>query len=464
MSEENSVESPIDTDVLMKWDQTDLWHPFTPHSVYGKEGPLAVESGEGNYLIDTDGNRYLDGVSSIWCNVLGHRRPEIDQAIRLQLDKIAHSTLLGNTNTTAVRLAHRLVRLAPEGLSRVFFSDNGSTSVEVAMKMAYQYWQQTEDGAQKKRERFVALAHAYHGDTLGAVSVGGIDLFHEKFRPLLFDVIRAPSPYCYRCPLNLSPSNCQKECLEELRRVIVEHTDEVAAVVMEPGFLGAGGIITYPDGFLKEVRRITAEVGTFLILDEVAAGMGRTGTMFACQREGVVPDFLCIAKGLTGGYLPLATTLTTERVFEGFLGRPEEARTFFHGHTYTGNALGAAAALATLDVFENDDILSSLQEKICFLKSQLERLREFPNVGDIRQCGLAAGVELVADRETREPFPASERMGMRVCHAAKSKGVFLRPLGDVVVIMPPLSITCEEIRTLVGAIEYGVQTQVGGTM
>ena len=447
-----------DRDILAAWDQSDLWHPFTPHSVYGDEAPLTIDSGEGNYLVDIDGKRYLDGVASLWCNLFGHRRPEIDSAIRAQLEKIAHSTLLGNTNTTAVRLAHRLVQLAPEGISRVFFSDNGSTAVEVALKMAYQYWQQAENGAFKRRKRFVALEHAYHGDTLGSVSVGGIGLFHEKFHPLLFDVIRAPSPYCYRCPLGLSPETCGSECLEKLRRAIVENADEVVAVVMEPGFLGAGGIITYPEGFLREVRRITSEVGTFLILDEVAAGMGRTGTMFACQREGVVPDFLCVAKGLTGGYLPLAATLVTERVFEGFLGRPEEAHTFFHGHTYTGNALGAAAGLATLDIFENDHVLESLKDKIALLQTELERLRDLPIVGDIRQCGMAAGVELVAERENKAPFSAVQRMGMRVCNAAKSKGVFLRPLGDVIVIIPPLSITHEEIRMLVDSIEYGIES------
>jgi len=447
-------------ETLREWDRKDLWHPFTPHAVYEKEHPLLIDRGEGNYLIDVDGNRYLDGVSSLWCNLLGHHRPEIDNAIRSQLDKIAHSTLLGNSNAVAVELAHRLVSLAPEGLTRVFFSDNGSTSVEVALKMAFQFWQQVDGGAEKRRTRFVALANAYHGDTLGSVSVGGIDLFHEKFRPMLFDVLRGPSPYCYRCPLEKDPASCAQECLQSLLELIHNNADELAGVVLEPGFQGAGGIIAYPKGYLRKVREATHDAGTFLVLDEVAAGMGRGGTLFACEQEKVVPDFLCIAKGLTGGYLPLAATLTTERVFEAFLAPPEDGFTFFHGHTYTGNALGAAAALATLDILDREEILSKVKEKIQFLGDEVGRLWNLPGVGDIRQWGMAAGVELVADKQTKEPFPASERRGMRVCTAAKSRGVFLRPLGDVVVVMPPLTITQDEIRILVDAVEYGVATEV----
>jgi adenosylmethionine-8-amino-7-oxononanoate aminotransferase len=428
-----------DLETLRAWDRAHVWHPFTPHSVY---------AGEGNYLIDAEGRRYLDGVASIWCNLFGHRKSEIDEAIRQQLGRIAHSTFLGNAGAPAVELAHRLIELAPEGLTRVFYSDNGSTAVEVALKMALQYWRQSGTAGGEKRSKFLALENAYHGDTVGAVSVGGIDLFHARFGPLLFETFRAPSPYCYRCPVGKDPETCHTECLEEFERTLRIHSEEIAAVVLEPGFQGAGGIVPFPEGYLKKVRELTEEVGTLLILDEVASGMGRSGKMFVCEKEGVVPDFLCIAKGLTGGYLPLAATLTTERVFEAFKGPPEEGRTFFHGHTYTGNALGAAAALATLDLFESEKVFEELPSKIELFRQKVSEFSSLPCVGDTRQYGLAAGIELVADKEAKEPFPASERMGMKVCRACVAKGVFLRPLGDTIVLMPPLSIAHAEIDQL----------------
>ncbi len=418
-----------------------------------------IVAGEGNYLIDAEGKRYLDGVSSIWCNTFGHRKKEIDEAIKDQLDRIAHSTFLGNSGDRAVELAHRLVEIAPDGLTRVFYSDNGSTSVEIAVKMALQYWQQQDDESQRGRKRFVAFGNAYHGDTVGSVSVGGIDLFHQRFGPLLFDVIRSPSPYCYRCPLGKTPDTCEIDCLTEFENLMNECGNEVAAVVLEPGFQGAGGIVTLPSGFLRGVREICDRTGALLILDEVAAGMGRSGRMFACETEEVVPDFLCIAKGLTGGYLPLAATLAKEEIFEAFLGPPEEGKTFFHGHTYTGNALGAAAAIATLDLFEREKVIDQLPGKIKFLRKESERLKDLPSVGDIRQFGLAVGIELVKDKKTKEPYPASERRGMKVCQHAISNGVFLRPLGDVIILMPPLSITEEEIRTLVSVVESGVRAE-----
>lgn len=449
-----------DSKTLWAWDAAHIWHPFTPHTVYPHETPLLVVQGEGNYLIDSEGRRYLDGVSSLWCNTFGHRKREIDEALIDQIGRIAHSTFLGNTGDRGIELAHRLVEIAPPGLTRVFYSDNGSTSVEVAVKMALQYWQQQKDESQRGRKRFVAFSNAYHGDTVGSVSVGGIDLFHERFGPLLFDVLRAPSPYCYRCPLGKSRETCETDCLAEFERLMRERGGEVAAVVFEPGFQGAGGIITHPPGFLCRVREVCNETGALLILDEVASGMGRSGRLFACQTEGVVPDFLCIAKGLTGGYLPLAATLVTEAVFEAFLAPPEEGKTFYHGHTYTGNALGSAAAIAVLDVFENERVLESLPEKIETLRTELKRLESLPGVGDIRQFGLAVGIELVRNRETKEPYPTAERRGMRVCRHAVGKGVFLRPLGDVIVLMPPLSITEEEIGLIVDAVESGIRTEL----
>lgn len=440
-----------DAATLQEWDERYVWHPFTPHSVYRDEEPLMVVAGEGNYLIDVNGRRYLDGVSSIWCNTFGHRKKEIDDAIRAQLDRIAHATMLGNAVAPAVQLAKRLVEITPRGLDKVFFSDNGSTAAEIALKMAYQYCQQT---GKTGRKRFMALGNAYNGDTIGAVSVGGIDLFHARFRPMLFEVVRAPSPYEYRDP--------ETDHLAEFERIFVEHADELVAVVIEPGMQGAGGMITYPDGYLRRVRELCDAHGVLLIFDEVAMGMGRSGRMFASEREGVTPDFLCIAKGLTGGYLPVAATITRKEVFDAFLGPPEEGRTFFHGHTYTGNALGCAAALATLDVFENEDVVASLAPKIDRLRHELEGLKRFEVVGDVRQYGLAAGVELVRDRATKEAFPAAERRGYSVCRHARAAGVFLRPLGDVLVFMPPLSITEDEIAMMISAVETGLRREFGG--
>lgn len=447
---------------LQEWDLAHVWHPFTPHSVYPHEQPLMVVRGEGHYLITVDGSRYLDGVGSLWCNLFGHRRPEIDAAIRDQLARIAHSTFLGNASAPAVALAKRLVDLAPKGLTRVFFSDDGSTAAEVALKLALQFWQQHQGGRESRRTRFLTFTNAYHGDTVGSVSLGGIDLFHERYRPLLFSTIQAPAPHGYRCPLGPDcEGGCIAACLGELERLVEHHGADLAAIVLEPGVQGAAGMVTQPEGFVRRVRELADRAGTLLVLDEVAVGFGRSGRMFACEHEGVAPDLLCLGKGLTGGYLPMAATLTTERIFQAFLGPPEEGRTFFHGHTYTGNALAAAAAHATLDIFERDNILASLPEKIAYLAQSLATLRDLPAVGDVRQYGLAAGIELVADRATRKSFPPGQRRGMRVCLAARTHGVFLRPLGDVIVLMPPLSITPAEIDTLVSAIRYGIGVEAG---
>lgn len=443
---------------LTAWDDTYVWHPFTPHSVYRNEDPLMIERAEGHYLIDVDGRRLLDGVASLWCSVLGHRRPEIDAAVIDQLSRVAHCTYLGNANVPATLLAKRLVELAPDPLTRVFFSDNGSTATEIALKMAYQYQQQRLDGDHTARTRFLTVGNAYHGDTVGAVSLGSIPLFHRVYKPLLFDTVTAPSPYCYRCPLQKERATCQLACLDALEALAHEHADTLAAVVLEPLMQGAAGMITQPEGYVRRVREICDDIGALLILDEVAVGLGRTGAMFACQHEDVVPDLLCLAKGLTGGYLPLAATLATEAIFEAFLGPPEDARTFFHGHTYTGNPLGAAAALAALDVYEEHAIVAAVQRKTVYLAHKLEALRGLPAVGDIRQIGLAAGIELVADKDTRAAYPSHLRIGQKVCLAAREKGVFLRPLGDVVVLMPALTIEPHELDRLVDAIAYGIQT------
>ena len=451
----------ISKQTLEQWDDDNVWHPFTPHTVYREERPLTVVAGEGHYLIDADGDRYLDGVGSIWCNLFGHQRQEIDDAVREQLDYIAHSTLLGNTNDRPVILAKRLLEWAPDSLDKVFYSDNGSTSVEIAMKMALQFWQQHDDGREAQRTTFMGLSNAYSGDTVGAVSIGGIDLFHARFGPMLFESVRGPSPITYHRPEGQTRRQAEQQFIDDFDATIEEHGDSLAAVVIEPGMQGAGGMITYPDGFLAHAAEKIDDAGALLIVDEVAMGMGRSGEMFACQREGVEPDFVCVAKGLTGGYTPVSATLTTDRVYDAFLGPPEQGRTFFHGHTYTGNALGCAAALATLDIFENEDILPEVKRKEEVLADRLEPLWDHPHVGDIRQYGLAAGVELVADCDTRQTFDGADRIGMQVCSAARDKGVFLRPLGDVIVLMPPLTITDDEMDQLISAIEYGIDEVIG---
>ncbi len=444
--------SSVARETLVAWDQAHVWHPFTPQKDWASADPLIIDHGEGVYLFDTEGKRYLDGVSSLWCNVHGHRHPTLDAAIREQLDQVAHCTLLGATHAPAITLARRLVELAPEGLSRVFFSDDGATAVEVALKMAFQFWRQ-KPGPQPDRTLFLALGDAYHGDTLGDVSVGGVDRFHAAFGPLLFPVLRAPSPHCYRCPVGLSRPDCALACLEEMRKLLETHRCKVAAVVVEPLVQGAAGMIVHPEGYLRGLRALTREYDTLLIADEVAVGFGRTGTLFACEHEDIAPDFLCLAKGLTGGYLPLAATMTTEAVYSAFFGSAADGKTFYHGHTYGGNPLGAAVALASLRVFEEERTLENLVPKVARLTERLGKLLDRPHVGDVRQRGLMAGIELVADKAEKAPYPWAEQVGTRVCRRARDFGLLIRPLGDVIVVMPPLSITSDQLDTMLDVIE-----------
>ncbi len=441
-------------------DKKYLWHPFTQMQEWLAEEPLVIERGQGCYLVDDHGRKYLDGVSSLWVNVHGHRRPEIDRAIRAQLGRIAHSTFLGLTHPPAALLAERLVSLAPRGLTKVFYSDNGATAVEIALKMAFQYWQQ-KGKRYRSKTKFISLTGGYHGDTVGAVSVGGIDLFHKIFRPLLFESFQVEAPYCYRCPLKLTYPDCGIACLDSLRTIAREHHREIAALILEPKIQGAAGMIVQPPGFLREVEAICRRYGILLIADEVATGFGRTGRMFACEHEMIRPDFLCLGKGITGGYLPLAATLTTEEIFRVFLGPYEKLRTFFHGHSYTANPLACAAALATLDIFEREETLKHLGPKIALLSRELETFWELPHVGDIRQAGMMAGIELVRDRETAEPYPVGARMGHRVIRQARRSGVILRPLGSVIVLLPPLALTAAQIRSLTRETSEAIRAVTG---
>lgn len=444
--------------ILVEWDRKHLWHPFTQMKEWMEEIPVIVERGKGIYLIDTEGNRYIDGVASMWTNVHGHNRKEINDAISVQLNKIAHSTLLGYANVPAIQLAKKLVEITPRGLNRVFYSDNGATSVEVALKMAYQYWRQK---GEPRREVYLHLDGAYHGDTVGAMSVGGIDLFNKTFDGLLFESEVTPAPRVYRSVAGQDSDTVRDYCLGEMEKVLQKREGEIAAVILEPLIQGAGGMIVSPTGFLKGAATLARKYNTLLILDEVMTGFGRTGKMWGCEHEKVVPDILCSAKGLTAGYLPLAATLTTDEIYEAFLGDYRDFKTFFHGHTFTGNQLGCAAALANINLFEETDLIRKIQPTIEHFKDRLQEFYTLDHVGDVRICGLTAGIELVRDRVTKEEYPAAEKVGMRVCQEVLRNGAMLRPLVNVIVLMPPLQITIAELDELLKIVYNAIERVTG---
>jgi len=440
-----------------RWDKQFLWHPFTQQYDWEKEAPLIVDSGKGAYFRDLAGKRYLDGVSSMWVNLHGHRHPALDRAFRSQLSKIAHSTFLGLSHVPAIELARDLARIAPRGLRRSFYSDNGATAVEAALKMSFQFW--IEQG--RSRTEFLALKGSYHGDTIGAVSVGGIGAFHSKFKPLLFKTNFAMAPACVRCPFNRkkaahrfrlgekinfipkpgqkrAETGCRWECLGDVEKILHNRSKRIAAGIIEPVMQGAGGMIAMPPGYVAGFRRLLTRHDTLMIADEVATGFGRTGTLFACEQERVSPDILCLAKALTAGYSPLAVTMTTERVFRAFRAPYEQFKTFFHGHSYTANPLGCAVARANLKLIDRTKLLEKTRRKAHLLKDELQAYLELPIVGSIRQAGLMAGVELVSDK----------RIGASVCRRLLSSGIWLRPLGNVVVIMPPPVISDRDLRRL----------------
>lgn len=450
----------IRTDRLGDWDRTYLWHPFTQMQEWEQDEPLIIDRGKGPYLIDTEGRKYLDGTSSVWVNLHGHRHPVLDRAIKKQLNKIAHSTLLGLSNPPAIRLARELIRIAPKGLTRVFYSDDGSTAVEVALKMAVQYWQQRRPDAGPKNT-FLHLKLAYHGDTIGAVSVGSIELFHSRFKSLLFPTLEADPPYCYRCPLKLTYPSCQMACIEPIEQMLKIRHRDLAGFIIEPLVQAAAGMIMSPPGYLKRIRELCTKYDVLLIADEVATGFGRTGKMFACQHEGVTPDLMTISKGLTGGYMPLAATLTTDEVYNAFLGKYEDFTTFFHGHSYTGNPLGCAVALASLDVFRKEKTLAKLRLKIAALQRLLHSCANLPHVGDIRQRGLMVGIELVKDRQTAEPFSIDERIGHRVAQEACRQGLLIRPLGHVIVLIPPLATSLKALTRMVSILNRSIRIVTG---
>jgi len=438
-------------DQLKLWDSEHVWHAFTQMANYE---PLVIDSASGCVLTDIQGNTYIDAVSSLWCNVHGHQHPVINAAIRQQLDQVAHVTSLGMSNPTTIQLAKRLVDITPENLNHLFFSGDGSSSVEVAMKMAFQYWQQKSE-PQPNKTQYVALGSAYHGDTLGSVSVGGVQRFHEMFKPLLFDVLRLDSPDTYRLPDGVTTAqDATQFYLNQLESLLQQHHSTIAAMIIEPVVQGAAGMIMQPPGYLAGVRQLTQKHDVLLIADEVAVGFGRTGAMFACNHEDIQPDLMCLAKGLTGGYITMAATLATTEIWKAFLG--DSSRTFYHGHTYSGNPLAAAAALANLDIFETEQTMVNVRERTKQLADLLKPLTDHHHVGDVRQRGLIVAIELVADKDNKTSFENIGASGSAVCKAALEQGVWLRPLRDTIVIMPPLSISESEITKIVTVVEQAI--------
>lgn len=431
---------------LKQLDHSYLWHPFTQMQEWMAEEPCIISQADGHYLIDVNGRKYLDGVSSLWCNVHGHRKKELDDAIRAQLDRLSHSTFLGLTHVPGIQLAQNLIKAAPDGLQRVFYSDSGATAVEIAVKMAVQYWQLKGEG---RRTLIATLEEAYHGDTVGSMSLGYSEIFHRYHKTLLFPVLRITPPHVFRYYKGMTVEQALDAAVQEAGAKLSEEKDSLAAVVMEPLMQGAAGMWAHPPEYLRAVKRICRRHGILLILDEVATGFGRTGKMFACGHADVTPDILCLAKGITGGYLPLAATLTSEEVFAAFLGEYKEYKTFFHGHTYTGNPLGCAAAIANLELFARDNILEKMQPKIAYLQNRLSgEFLPLNHVGDVRQWGFMVGIELVQDKAGRKRYPPEQRMGHKVTVAARERSVVIRPLGDVIILMPPLSISLEELALL----------------
>ena len=429
---------------LIRLDNEHVWHPFTEMAQWpagGDDAGRLIVAGDGFYLIDARGRRYIDGFSSLWCNLHGHRVERIDSAVRRQLERIAHSTLLGHASPPSIELAERLVRVTPEGLTRVFYSDSGATAVEIALKTAFQYWRNLG----RQRQKFLALRHGYHGDTMAAVSVGGIETFRGIFKPLLFDVTFVDSPNSY---VNPAGEQAAAVVLDQIDSVLKASPGEYCAVIIEPLIQAAGGMLTHPPGFLAGVRDITRKRDVLMIADEVATGFCRTGKLFACEHENVSPDLMCLGKGLAGGYLPLAATLATQDIFDAFRG---QGKTFYHGHTFTGNALGCAAAAASIDLIFESGLPDILPARVEQIRAGLAALAGHGHVAEVRQCGMMVGIQLVMDRRKNKPFETARRVGAAVCRAALARGVITRPLGDVVVLMPAPAMDRETLAKLLAA-------------
>jgi adenosylmethionine---8-amino-7-oxononanoate aminotransferase len=443
-------------DKLKQLDHDYLWHPFTQMQEWMGEEPYIISHGDGHYLIDVEGRKYLDGVSSLWCNIHGHRKKALDDAIKEQLDRIAHSTFLGLSHVPGIQLAQKLIDIAPKGLKRVFYSDSGATAVEIALKMAVQYWQLK---GENKRTQIASLAESYHGDTVGSMSMGYSETFHRFYKNLLFPVLRLTPPHVFRYYQRMNEADALGAAIKEAEKKVSENGISLAALVMEPLMQGAAGMWSHAAEYVQALSEICRRHGILFILDEVATGFGRTGKMFACEHTGVTPDILCLAKGITGGYLPLAATLTTEEIFSAFLGEYKEFKTFFHGHTYTGNPLGCAAAIANLELFEKENILERMQSRIGYLQKRLdEEFLPMAHVSDVRHWGYMIGIELVRDKGTRKSYAPELRIGHKVIQEARQRNVMIRPLGDIIILMPPLSIADSELAALLDTTDDCIRT------
>jgi adenosylmethionine-8-amino-7-oxononanoate aminotransferase len=447
-------------DKLKQLDHSYLWHPFTQMQEWLGEDPIIISRADGHYLVDDTGRKYLDGVSSLWCNVHGHRKKELDDAIKEQIDRFSHSTFLGLSHVPGIQLAQKLIDIAPQGLRRVFYSDSGATAVEIAMKMAVQYWQLKGDS---KRTQIASLMESYHGDTVGSMSMGYSETLHRYFKSLLFPVLRITPPHVFRYYQGMTDADALKAALNEAKQKLTENQTTLAALVMEPLVQGAAGMWTQPVEYVIALSELCRRKGIVLIFDEVATGFGRTGKMFACEHAGVTPDILCLAKGITGGYLPLAATLTTEEIFSAFLGEYKEFKAFFHGHTYTGNPLGCAVAIANLELFERENIVEKMQPGISYIKKRLnDDFLALPHVSDVRQWGFMVGIEVVEEKNPRKNYAPEERIGHKVILEARKRSVMIRPLGDVIILMPPLSISKDELRLLLDVTYDSIQAVTVG--
>lgn len=440
---------------LQKRDLNHVWHPCSQMKDYEDLPPIVIKSGKGIYLYDENGKEYMDAVSSWWVNLFGHSNERISTALADQAFQLEHAIFANFTHEPAILLSEKLVQLTPDGLNKVFFADNGSSAVEVALKMSFQYHMQKN---KPKKKRFLALTDAYHGETLGALSVGGVDLYNKVFQPLLLNTVRAQGPDCFRCPFNERPDSCSVPCISYVEEKLKEHHEELSAIIIEPLIQAAAGMKMYPPAYLKKLRELCTKYDVHLIADEVAVGFGRTGTMFACEQAGITPDFMCLSKGLTGGYLPMSVVLTTDEVYEAFYDDYETMKAFLHSHSYTGNPLTCRIALEVLQIFEDEDYIQQIEEKGAFMKELASGVFEpHPYVGEYRQTGMVGAIELVKDKETREPFPSEDRIGYQIYQIALEKGLLLRPLGNILYFMPPYVITKEEIKTMIEKTNEAIQ-------
>lgn len=431
---------------LLKKDLEFVWHPYTQMKESRRFPPILINKAEGIKLYDNKGNFYYDTISSWWCNLHGHNHPRIKSAIKAQLDSLEHILFAGFTHEPAILLAQKLISIAPGKLSKVFFSDNGSTAVEVALKLSFQCWQ---NKGKPKKTKFIALDYGYHGDSIGTMSVSGVDLFNKVFSPLFFSSFKVPSPYCYRCPVGKDRAACDIDCIAPLERLLTEKSKVISAIILEPMVLAAGGMIVYPKEYLIKAANLARKFNLHLILDEVATGFGRTGKMFACEHaDNIEPDFLCISKGLTAGYLPLAATLTTDKIYKAFYADYRENKTFYHGHTYTANPIGCSAAVASLGIFEEERTLDKIKEIIPLFHAGMEKFRDLPFAGDVRYIGLIGAIELVRGESAKKGFNSKERIGLEVYKRGLKRNIILRPLGNIIYLFLPLCIKRQELEDI----------------